>query len=174
MKSNVIVIALISIMLLSGCNKSASSEEEKVAGKNNFSVVIEGIFAKNDKIQVFYLLKGDVWKDDNSVSQTVYASNQMQKIEVDFPEKVVPENIRVDLGFNITQENVTIKNISVKYKSNIINGDFDKFTKYFYPNEFVTWDPNYFGYKLSVINEKYDPFLMGNDQMAIQIAKITK
>ena len=169
MKIKFIISVLICGLLFSSCK-----EEKVVKQKKNFSVIIEGIFEKNDKIQVFYLIAGDVWKDANSVSRPVYASKQMQKIVVDFSEKVVPENIRVDLGFNPTQSNVTIKNISVKYNSKIIDGDFEKYTKYFYPNEFVTWDPNYFGYKLNVIDGKYDPFLMGNDEMTIQLVKIAK
>lgn len=169
MKIKFIISVLICGLLFSSCK-----EEKVVKQKKNFSVVIEGIFEKNDKIQVFYLIAGDVWKDSNSVSRPVYASKEMQKIVVDFSEKVVPENIRVDLGFNSTQSNVTIKNISVKYNSKIIDGDLEKYTKYFYPNEFVTWDPNYFGYKLNVIDGKYDPFLMGNDELAIQLVKITE
>lgn len=167
-------IKFIISILLFGLLFSSCKEEKIVKEKNNFSVIIEGVFTKNDKIQVFYLLDGDDWKDINSVSQPVYASNNMQKIVLNFPDKVVPENIRVDLGFNPTQANVTIKNISIKYKSKVINGDFEKYTKYFYPNEFVTWDPNYFGYKLNVINDKYDPFLMGNDDLAIKLVKITE
>jgi hypothetical protein len=169
MKIKFIISVLLCALLLGSCK-----EEKEIKAKDVFSVTIEGVFEKNDKIQVFYLLDGDVWKDANSVSTPVYASKEMQKIVVNFPEKIVPENIRVDLGFNPTQTNVTIKNISVKYKSKIINGDFEKYTKYFYPNEFVSWDPNYFGYKLNVVNDKYDPFLMGNDEMAIQLVKITQ
>ncbi len=167
MKIKFVLSALVAALLLSSCK-----EEKKVKEEHHFSVEIEGVFHKNDKLQVFYLIEGDVWKDDHSVSQPVYASDDMQKITLNFPNKVVPENIRVDLGFNPTQSNVTIKNISIRYKSKVINGDFEKFTKYFYPNEFVAWDPEYFGYKLFSVNNKYDPFLMGNDELAIQLAKI--
>lgn len=166
-------IKLLISMLLCGLF-FVSCKEDKNEEPEIFSVIIEGVFGKNDKIQVFYLLNGDEWKDKNSVSQPIYASNEMQKIVLNLPENIIPENIRVDLGFNTTQENATIKNISVNYKSKVIDGDLGKYTKYFYPNEFVTWDPNYFGYKLSVINDRYDPFLMGNDEMNIQLIKIAK
>jgi hypothetical protein len=166
-------IKLLILLVLYGLFFGSCKEDNK-AENENFSVVIEGVFTKNDKIQVFYLVEGDDWKDQNSVSQPIYASNEMQKMVLNFPKKIIPENIRVDLGFNTTQENATIKNISIKYKSKVIDGDFGKYTKYFYPNEFVTWDPNYFGYKLSVINDKYDPFLMGNDELNIQLIKVAK
>jgi hypothetical protein len=168
MNIKIIIIAFVFGLFFSSCK-----EEKKTVVKNDYSVTIEGVFLKNDKLQVFYLIDGSDWKDENSVSQPIYASNEMQKIVLHFPEKIVPVNIRVDLGFNSTQSNITIKNISVKHKSKVINGDFEKYTKYFYPNEFVTWDPNYFGYKLSVVNEKYDPFLMGNDELVIQLVKIS-
>ena len=168
MKIKIAITTLILVLIFSSCK-----EEKKIVLRNDFSVTIEGVFLKNDKIQVFYLLNGGEWNDKNSVSQPVYASNEMQKIVLHFPEKIVPENIRVDLGFNPTQSNVTIKNISIRHKSKVINGDLEKYTKYFYPNEFVTWDPNYFGYKLSVVNDKYDPFLMGNDELVVELAKIS-
>lgn len=169
MKIKLVLTALIGALLFNSCK-----EETIVKENNHFTVEIEGVFHKNDKLQVFYLIDGDVWKDDHSVSQPVYASDEMQKVVVNFPDKVVPQNIRVDLGFNPTQTNVTVKNISIKYKSKVIDGDFDKFTKYFYHNEFVEWDPNYFGYRLFSVNDKYDPFLMGNDELIVQLGKIRR
>lgn len=157
-----LITANIILLLSFGACKNVEINEE-VAIKDNFSIVIEGVFTKNDKLQVFYLVEGKDWSDENSISQPIYASNEMQKIELDLPKEIIPNNLRVDLGSNPTQSNVTIKNISIKYKNETINGDLGIFTDYFYPNQFVSWDPNYFGYKLSAIDGNYDPFFMGND-----------
>jgi hypothetical protein len=102
----------------------------------------------------------------------VYASSEMQKIEVALPEKVSPINIRVDVGENKFQSNITIKNISVLYKTKTIDGNNGNFTDYFYPNEFISWDPEYYGYKLNSIGNAYDPFFMGNDLLISKLEQI--
>lgn len=166
------ISGIILLLSLVACKNTENKEE--VAVKDNFSVVFEGVFTKNDKIQIFYLVDGADWSDESSVSQNIYASNEMQKIELDLPKEVIPSNLRVDLGFNPTQSNVTIKNISVKYKNDIINGDLGVFSDYFFPNQYVSWDPNYFGYKLTVIDGNYDPFLMGNDLLIDSLKSLTE
>lgn len=166
-------IASILLLLSFGACKNIENKEE-IPVKDNFSIVIEGVFTKNDKLQIFYLVDGQDWSDESSVSQAIYASNEMQKIELDLPKEVIPTNLRVDLGFNPTQANVTIKNISVKYKNEIIDGDLGGFSDYFFPNQFVSWDPNYFGYKLSVIDGNYDPFFMGNDLLIDSLKSLTE
>jgi hypothetical protein len=169
MKFKVISTCVFIALLLSSCGK----KEENIARKKDvFTVTIEAVFAKNDKLQIFYLPEGGEWKDENSVFRPVYASNDMQKIVINFPDKVFPENIRVDLGYNTTQQNVTIKNISIRHNSKVIDGDFEAYKKYFYGNEFVTWDANYFGYKLSQVNNQYDPFLMGNNELMDELQRL--
>lgn len=154
---------------LISCNQKS---ENQATSQDNFSVILEGIFAKNDRIQIFYLTKDKDWNDENSVITPVYASSEMQKIQIDFPEKIVPKNIRVDVSENEYQSNITLKNISVLYKNDTISGDNDNFKIYFYPNEFITWDPVYFGYKLSKINNGYDPYFMGNDVLIDKLDQI--
>ena len=166
------VASIILLLSLGACKNTENKEE--VATKDNFSIIIEGVFTKNDKLQIFYLVDGKDWSDESSISQAIYGSNEMQKIELDLPKEIIPKNLRVDLGFNPTQSNVTIKNISIKYKKEIIDGDFGNFTDYFFPNQFVSWDPNYFGYKLSVVDGNYDPFFMGNDLLIDSLKSATE
>ncbi|MFC4475908.1 hypothetical protein [Flavobacterium chungangensis] len=173
MKTKLLFGALLLFFTLSSC-KNEVLKEESTEGKDNFSVVIEGVFEKNDKLQVFYLLDGQDWSEENSLAQAIYASKDMQKIELDFPKNIKLKNVRVDLGFNPTQSYVTIKNISLKYKNEIIDGDLEGYILYFTPNEFVTWDPNYFGYKLNTIDNKYDPFMIGNELFMDKLAIMTE
>jgi hypothetical protein len=156
-------------LTLASCHQK---EESATISKDNFTVTIEGVFGKNDKLQVFYLTKDSEWNDENSVVMPVYASSEMQKIEVALPEKVSPINIRVDVGENKFQSNITIKNISVLYKAKTIDGNNGNFTDYFYPNEFISWDPEYYGYKLNSIGNAYDPFFMGNDLLISKLEQI--
>jgi hypothetical protein len=171
MKTKVILASLFLALSFNSCKEGETAQK---SFKDNFSVIIDGIFTKNDKLQVYYLIKGKTWNEDNSVLRPIYGSNDMQQVEIDLPKGVIPANIRVDLGSNSTQSYVTIKNISVKYKSKEINGDLDNFNRYFWQNEYVTWDPDYFGLKLSKINNAYDPYMMGNELLIAKLIKISE
>lgn len=162
-------IYLILFFTLASCNQKS---ENDIESKDNFSVTIEGVFGKNDKLQIYFLTEDKDWNDENSIIVPVYASPEMQKFEVQLPDKITPINIRVDVGENKSQSNITIKNISVHYKTKIINGDNNNFTEFFYPNEFISWDPDYFGYKLNKIGNSYDPFFMGNDLLIGELEQI--
>jgi hypothetical protein len=159
MNSKLLYILMLLFVMVS-CKQNSENE---TASKDTFSVIIEGVFAKNDRLQVFYLTADKDWNDENSIHVPVYASPEMQKLKIELPEKISPTNIRVDVGENESQTNITLKNISVVYKQDTISGDSDNFKTLFYPNEFITWDPAYFGYKLSKINDAYDPYFMGTD-----------
>lgn len=174
MKTKLLVRTLLLFFILISCKNDVVKEEQNTSIKDNFSVVIEGVFEKNDKLQVFYLIDGQEWSEENSVAQAIYASKDMQKIELDFPKNIKLKNVRVDLGFNPTQSYVTIKNISLKYKDEIIDGDLEGYILYFTPNEYVVWDPNYFGYKLNTIDGKYDPFMLGNELFMDKLAMMGK
>ena len=86
------------------------------------------------------------------------------------PKGIEPKNFRVDLGVNPSQTYITIKNISIKFKDRTLDGGNENFIEWFTPNEFVIWDMNYYGYKLSAVNGSYDPYLMGNDLLMDKMA----
>lgn len=175
MKKKITFIAISFLFLLiTSCKKDGVSEDnynQADSEKDFYSVEMDVVFTKNDNIQVFYLLKGSDWNDGNSISKPIYASNQMQKMVFDLPKNITPENFRIDFGFNSTQTNITIKNITIKYKNQIIDGDLGNFSKYFTSNPFISWDPDYFGYKLNKINDEYDPFMIGNDLLISKLKK---
>lgn len=170
MKTKLLTILSITLtlLLLGSCQNSASTENQDE--KDNYSVEIEGLFQKNDKLEVYFLVDGKDWNNDNSVSQAIYASAKMQKITLDLPKGIEPKNLRIDLGVNPSQAYVTIKNISIKFKNKKLDGGNENYVEWFTPNEFVTWDMNYYGYKLSSVNGSYDPYLMGNDLLIDKMA----
>lgn len=173
MKAKFLSFLTISLTLILGsCQNSFKTETQKQ--KDNYSIEIEGLFQKNDKLEVYYLVEGKDWSNENSISQAIYASNKMQKIVLDLPQDVTPKNLRVDLGVNPSQSYVTIKNIVIKFKDKSLDGGNEIFLDWFTPNEFVTWDMNYYGYKLSSVNGSYDPYLLGNDLLMDKMANELK
>lgn len=168
MKTKLLSLFTILLLIFGSCQNAVNKDSSSI--KDNYSIEIEGLFQKNDKIEIYYLVEGKDWNNDNSVSQAIYASNKMQKIVLDLPKDVNPKNFRIDLGVNPSQGYVTIKNISIKYKDKILDGSNENFIDWFTPNEFVSWDMNYYGFKLSSVNGSYDPYLMGTDLLIDKIA----
>lgn len=166
MKTKFILVVLLISSFFTSCKNENTDLE-----KDNVTVTIETVFGKNDYLKISYLKNG-TWSDDNTLSKPIYASNQMQKIEFDLPKGIKPENIRFNVGYNPTQNYVTIKNITIKYKSQIIDGDMGKYSKYFSTNGFIFWDSDYVGYKLAKINNQYDPTLTGNDLLIGKLKKL--
>ena len=155
-----IVLALLSFV---GCDNNKPKEDKEVENQTGYSLKIEGLFLKNDKIQVYYLV-GEEWKEENSILFPVYSNPSLQTLDIKLPPKLVPNNIRIDISSNKTQQNITLKNISVlKDNEVIIYGDNELFSNYFVLNEYISWDSDYFGYKVQEVNGIYDPYFIGND-----------
>ena len=168
MKTKLLTLIAFAFLVFGACQNSNNRDNQTT--KDNYSIEIEGLFQKNDKLEVYYLIEGKDWNNDNSITQVVYASNKMQKITLDLPKGIEPKNFRVDLGVNPSQTYITIKNISIKFKDRTLDGGNENFLEWFTPNEFVIWDMNYYGYKLSTVNGSYDPYLMGNDLLMDKMA----
>ena len=168
MKTQLLTLITFAFLVFGACQNSNNRDNQTT--KDNYSIEIEGLFQKNDKLEVYYLIEGKDWNNDNSITQVVYASNKMQKITLDLPKGIEPKNFRVDLGVNPSQTYITIKNISIKFKDRTLDGGNENFIEWFTPNEFVIWDMNYYGYKLSTVNGSYDPYLMGNDLLMDKMA----
>lgn len=158
------VLSMLTILFIS-CGDKAT-ESTVAADQNGVSentIQIEAIYAKNDKLNVFCKSKGQDYKAEPTVSQMVYASPEMQTISIPLPKYADMENIRIDLSVNPSQTLVTIKNVSINYNGQLIEGDNSAFTKYFNFNEYVAWDPLYFGYKFNNVDGKFFPAMFGND-----------
>jgi hypothetical protein len=161
-KQNLKKLTVILLLIFMSCDNK-SKEDKEVENQEGYSLKIEGLFLKNDKIQVYYLV-GEEWKEENSILFPVYSNPSLQTLDIKLPPKLVPNNIRIDISSNKTQQNITLKNISV-FKGNdvIIYGDNELFSNYFVLNEYITWDNDYFGYKVQEVNGIYDPYFIGND-----------
>lgn len=161
------LLGLFCAFLLLSCNEKetfAEQNNDSVKADGNF-VQIEAIYAKNDKLSVYCKGKNQEYKADPTVSRMVYASNELQTIEIPLPKYADLENLRIDLSVNPSQTLVTIKNVTIHYDGKKIDGDYAEFTKYFGFNEYVSWDPLYFGYKFNNVNNTFYPAMFGNDAL---------
>jgi len=118
---------------------------------DHYKLIIEYETKVNDKIKVYYstIPNADI-NGQNFIDKYTFAKNGIQKIIVDFPEDIVPFKIRLDICSNQNVSQLSIKNLSVSYGENIINGDDGEFINYWSPNESIQYNKNNFLYDIIV------------------------
>lgn len=176
MKNKIILTALLTFSLFS-CNSSkkdeASTDTDSSSGE--VTLTIEAKFLLNDKFQIYYTKEPNVeLSGENFFDKYVYGNDQMQKVTFKFPKGVIPCKIRLDLGENNEQKNISIKNISISYNDNLINGDDGEFMTLWTPNESLVYNSNQFLYDIVLINGLHDPLLISNVNVEKKLLKFRK
>ncbi|MFV0162261.1 hypothetical protein OBK04_01165 [Empedobacter falsenii] len=176
---------LLSTLLISSF-LTLSSCGDKKGGRNNLSeteeltnieakglvINLEGVFTKNDVYQIFYT-DDSVFTEQNSVKTTVYGQSVLQKVSFQLPEKIKPQNLRLDLGNNFNQSAVSIKKIEIMYNDQILNIEGDMFREYFPTTSSVQYDGTSLEYLLKKNEDgSFDPVMFGSDQVKKGLNKI--
>lgn len=173
---NLFSILLPFIMLLS-CNSAQKDEVtlEKQSSTDEVTLTLEASFLQNDKFQIYYTKEPNVeLSGDLVIDKYVYGNDQMQKIDFKFPKGVIPYKIRLDLGENMEQKNISVKNISIQYKDQVINGDDGQFMKSWTTNESLVYDPFKFIYNIKLINGLHDPLFISSFDIEKKLLKFRK
>lgn len=160
------------IVSCGGDKKTKSSESEVVENKNTdkYSVDIEGIFEKDDSLVVFYQ-KENYFNYDDPKSIIIKGLPLMQKVNINLPEGVAVENVKITVSTNKEQGFLTIKNISIKNdKLVVIDGDNGKHSEYFSTDESFSWDEKNLRYILDH-TKKYPPSFIGKQSIVSLLVK---
>lgn len=176
MRNTIIFTSLISFLLIS-CNLTQKEDAavEKKSTSDDVTLTLEAKFLLNDKFQIYYTKEPNVeLNGDNLLNKYVYGSDQMQKVVFKFPKGIIPYKIRLDLGENVGQKNISVKNISINYKDNEINGDDGEFMKSWTTNASLVYDNNKFIYNIELINGLHDPLLITNVNLEKKLLKFRK
>lgn len=173
MKKNIFYITSISLLFLScNSNQKVDVTPEKESNYENVTLIIEAKILHNDKFQIYYTNKPNIeLNGENLLNKFVYGSDEMQTVVFEFPKNEKPYKIRLDLGENEDQTNLTIKNISLRYKDEKINGDEGKFLDYWSANESLFYDSAKFIYNIVPFNNLHDPLLISNINLEKKLLK---
>ncbi|HEY0045266.1 MAG TPA: hypothetical protein VGB44_00995 [Flavobacterium sp.] len=161
-------LAFFAALLIVSCGdkkeaQAAATGEVKI---EKYAVIMEGIYEKDDSIKVFYQLDNS-YKYENPVTARVQGSPLQQRIVIELPENIQPENLTITVSTNKQQNMVYIPNVSVKKgEKTLLDGNNFNYSKYFLSDPSFTWVPEGSKYKLSHENQ-YPPSMVGNDELAI-------
>lgn len=162
LKSSFILLSLIAISCGSENKREKNQDNSEVQSKQ-VEMIVEFKSPANDKFNVFYTVAPNVEiTGQYLMSKMTYGSTDFQKVIFKFPVGVVPYKIRLDVGVNQSVENLTIKNISLKYKDKVIDGDNGEFMKFWSPNTSLVYDEQNYIYKIVPVNGVKSPVFMAN------------
>lgn len=156
-----IIFLILALLIFSSCNNKNS----------HYKLIVEFKTSFNNKFRLYYSKRPYQDIDgQNYIDKYIYSSPSMQKIVFNFPEEVVPYKIRFDVGENQEIENIIIKNISIKYGENIIDGDDGVFMNYWSPNECLRFNDKKYYYEILKNKDSIKtPVFMSNIHMETEI-----
>lgn len=165
MKKAVIIIACLA---LTACGKkeeqNAKPEVVESPAYDNYSVVLDAVYKKDDSITVTYMM-GSHFQYEKPVSLPIKGSPAIQRITVNIPGGIPVENIAIVASTNKAQDSLRVRNISILNGDQIlVNGENYKHAEFFMLDESFTWDEKNERYAISH-DKKYPPGIRGNEKV---------
>lgn len=106
------IVSIAILILFASCDKT---------NKDNFSINIDAVIKQNDSIQVFYTTDGTIsFNEKKSFWKKVKGSPKNQTIKLIVPQKIIPNQLRIDFGRNKKQDGIILNKIELHYKTQAI------------------------------------------------------
>lgn len=155
-----------------GANSTEVSTENTASESKGLVVIVEGVFPKNDRFELFYS-NDQNFNGDKMIRQAVYGETTSQKVIFELPENEKPQNLRIDLGSNAEQQFISIKDIRVEYKGKeVLDGRNEKYLEFFPENSTVDYIPEKLTFELkSNLEGVFDPILFSSDNLKKELNK---
>lgn len=104
---------LLILMLILSCVSC-----HKPANSNRFFIQLDAIIQENDSIQVFYKKDGSInFNEIESFWTKVKGMEKNQRIALQFPENIKPNQFRIDFGRNPKQHDIVLNKLECSYKT---------------------------------------------------------
>jgi hypothetical protein len=105
------ILSLVTVLLLFfNCENNNST--------NQLVLNIDAVIQKTDSINVYYTKTKDIdFTDKQSFWIKVAGNKKNQNIQIIFPDSILPKQIRLDFGRNISQNDVVLNKFDFTYKN---------------------------------------------------------
>jgi len=122
------VLVVISLTLFTSCKEDKDF--------NKVIIIIEAVLKENDSIRVFYTSDNTInFKEEQAVWRKITGSNKNQEISVEIPANGKPNQLRIDFGKNVKNQEIVLNKISVTYLKSIFEAKGEEIYWYFRPDE---------------------------------------
>lgn len=154
-----IVLLFLATVVLASCgrDKEANKDEAKkevAVKKDEYSVVLDAIYEKDDVLKVVYKLDG-YWKEDGPIEFKVKGNPLAQKLDIKIPAGVSLQNVKLSLSTNKEQKTLKINSLNIVNNGVFCLEDATTYGTYFDANDGLTWDEK--EAKLILSHDKANP-----------------
>ena len=165
MRKLILLFSVSTLLISCGRDKKNETQAEdiKTATKDQYSVIIDGVYEKDDSISVVYQ-KNNFFLYDKPIWLKVKGSTTIQRLIFNIPEGEAIENVSFCASTNKNQEHITIKNITIKNEGIVLDGSNNKYYEYFATDPSFTWDDKNSRFILNH-NNKYPPSIVGKEKL---------
>jgi hypothetical protein len=165
---NIFYIALTLLFVACGNDKQKTVAEP--VKETNTSVVLYGLYEKDDTLKVIYKTEG-YFQYDKPIETLVKASNLPQAITINLPKNIFLENLNLFISHNKEQKNLTIEGVEIIKDGKTLVSRADYTTKkYFLANDGIAFDPIKFNFILSH-DKQFAPGFGGSPELEAHLTK---
>lgn len=102
-----------------GCKDKTSETSNETKNveptSNQFKVTLKFIAQKKDDFCLLYTEDGSINFGEKAIWKPVEGKSTEQTVDFDFPQEVIPTQLRLDLGIKPEQQDITLKAITLDY-----------------------------------------------------------
>lgn len=110
-KITIIVSVSIIFTIIASCNRPLEN--------TSFTIKLDLVMCFDDSIHTYYMTDGTInFNEENSFWTHIKGNKKNQKIALQFPHNVVPNQFRIDFGKNPNQSDIVLNKIECSYKKN--------------------------------------------------------
>ena len=103
---------------------------------NKVIIKIETVIKENDSIRVFYTSDNSIdFKEEQAIWKKINGSIKNQEITIEIPNKILPNQLRIDFGNNILNQEIVLNKICVSYLESTFEAKGEEIYWYFRPDE---------------------------------------
>ena len=105
-----IIISFLILLLVISCSTPPKNSD--------FGIKLDVVMQSNDSIHVYYMTDGTInFKEENSFWTKMKGNKKNQKITLQFPDDIVPNQFRIDFGKNPNQPDIVLNKVECFYKN---------------------------------------------------------
>lgn len=103
---------------------------------NKVIIKIETVIKENDSIRVFYTSDNTInFIGEQAVWKKILGSNKNQEIVIEIPKNIEPNQLRIDFGKNVNNQEIILNKICVTYLESTFEAEGEEIYWYFRPDE---------------------------------------
>lgn len=155
------ILLMLLILVFSACKQTPKPNQSIEKKEVNLECIINARVTVDDVFEVYFYEEGDLtFHPQDFVEAKVLGSLEPQEIKFTLPEHIIPLRIRLDVGKNINQEEITLHSVKLVYDDKEYIFTNDLLVNGFKPSKYITINKTERNIKFNTqeLEGKYDPY----------------